>query len=256
MIAFIQGRIIQVALLLIVIALGAVVTYVASRRRVKTRKVEGTELIESSVKEAAELGRPVLFVPGLDWIGAADTLAAMAILRHVAALCVKYGAKIIVANADPTVLQVTEEVVKKTYADAGKSNLYTADSVRFIAGRQFALAAGVMGLIQRDRPAFNVFVGYFTAEALQIAEMGRMVAKTQVGGTSNFDQLPFFLATCDSTLLGGDLYAAEAYFEGSQQKISALVGQDVGKVIAIILILAGSIALTLGTDVFLRLLRT
>jgi hypothetical protein len=162
---------------------------------------------------------------------------------------------LIVANADYNVHQVTVDVVKSAYKKAGREDLYKDDSVRYISTRQFAYAAGVMGLLRRERPALNVFVGDYQAEALEIAEAGRTDAIAQFGGTSNVDQVPFFMATCDQTLVGEELYTAQGYLTNDADAISKLVGPDAGKVLAILLIAAGAILVTLGNNVLTSLLR-
>ena len=60
-------------------------------------------------------------------------------------------------------------------------------------------------------------------------------------------QLPFFVAACDYTLIGEELFAASAYLSGDQRMIASLRGQDVGKIIAMGSILLGSILTTFGS---------
>jgi hypothetical protein len=249
------GRISQAVLL--VITLGAIfaIAAIASKKNLKTRGIPGIERLDKWIQQAAELNRPVLFTPGTGTIQTPDTLAALALLEYVAKRCVEYGARLIVANADFNVHQVTEDLVKSAYKKAGKEKLFTPDSVRYISVRQFAYAAGVMGLLRREKPALNVFVGDFQAEALEIAEAGRADAIAQFGGTTNTDQLPFFMATCDQTLVGEELYTAQGYLTADPQGISRLVGPDAGKVIAILLIMAGAILVSLGNQILTTILR-
>jgi len=173
----------------------------------------------------------------------------------VANRCAQHDGRLIVANADYNVHQVTVDIVKNAYKKAGKEHLYSEDTVRYISTRQFAYAAGVMGLLRREKPALNVFVGDFQAESLEIAEAGRTDAIAQFGGTSNVDQLPFFMATCDQTLVGEELYTAQGYLTDDVNAISSLVGPDAGKILAILLIAAGAVLVTLGNNVLTSLLR-
>ena len=66
----------------------------------------------------------------------------------------------------------------------------------------------------RDRPAAHIMMGYFYAESLLLAETGSTTGAIQIAGTDAFTQLPFFVTTCDYTLLGEELYAASAYLSG------------------------------------------
>jgi len=255
MFEFIPGRIGQAVLLVFVLLAVFVGSRIALRRRIKARPIHGIDRLEEWIKEAGKLDRCVFFTPGTGGVGSTDTLAALALLRYVARLCVRHNVKLIVANADLNVQQVTEEIVKSAYAKARKLGKYSVDSVRYISGSVFAYAAGVMGLLRRERPALNFFVGLFSAESLAIAEAGRSEALYQFAGTSSIDQLPFFLATCDVTLLAGELYAAQSYLTKDQQDISWTVGQDAGKVIALLLILIGTILVSLGNDIILNFLK-
>ena len=52
-------------------------------------------------------------------------------------------------------------------------------------------------------------------------------------------QLPFFVAACDYTLIGEELFAASAYLSQDEKMLGSLKGQDFGKLVAMISILAG-----------------
>ena len=176
-------------------------------------------------------------------------------MDYVAKHCVEHGTPLIVATADVNVQQVSEDIVKSAYTAAGKGKEFTAETVRYISGRQFAYAAGVMGILRREKPAVNFFVGDFSAEALEIAEAGRSEAIYQFGGTSNVDQLPYFMATCDQTLIGSELYTAQGFLSADPEATSTLVGPDAGKVLAILLILLGAFLLTFGNSILVDLLQ-
>lgn len=255
MIELIEGRIAQAVVLIGVMAAIFEAARIASRRKLKTRGIPGIERLDEWIKTAGELKRSVFFTPGTGTIGVPDTLAALALLQYVAKHCAEHGVHLIVANADFNVQQVTEEIVKSAYKKAGKEQLYTPDSVRFISVRQFAFAAGVMGLLRREKPALNIFVGDYQAEALAIAEAGRPDAIAQFGGTSSPESVPFFMATCDQTLIGEELYTAQGYLSDDPQAISPLVGPDAGKIIAILLILLGALLATFGNTTLVSLLR-
>jgi hypothetical protein len=254
MLELISGRIAQGILLIIVLVAIYEATRIASRKKLKTRGIPGLERIDGWIQEAATLKRPVFFTPGTGGITTTDTLAALALLEYVVKHCVEHGARIIVANSDPQVQQVTEEMVKAAYAKAGREKEFTPDMVRYVATRQFAYAAGVMGILRREKPAVNFFVGLFQAEALQVAETGRADAIYQFGGTTNTDQLPFFTTTCDQTLIGEELYTAQGYLSSDPDAISKLVGNDAGKILAIILILAGALLITFGSSILVELM--
>ena len=250
----IPGRISQAILLVIVLVAIYWVTKIAVKRKLKTRSIPGLERIDEWIKEAAKLNRSVFFTPGTGGITTPDTLAALSLLGFVAKHCVEHNARLLVANSDPQVQQVTEDMVKSAYTKAGREKEYSTDMVRYVSTRQFAYAAGVMGILRREKPAVNFFVGDFQAEALQIAETGRGEAIYQFGGTTNTDQLPFFMTTCDQTLIGEELYTAQGYLSSDPEAISRLIGPDAGKILAILLILAGALLITFGNSILIALM--
>jgi hypothetical protein len=60
-------------------------------------------------------------------------------------------------------------------------------------------------------------------------------------------QLPFFVAACDYTLIGEELFAASAYLSKDPKLLGSLKGQDVGKFIFLLVILVGVVFLTLNS---------
>ncbi len=55
--------------------------------------------------------------------------------------------------------------------------------------------------------------GYFYAESLLMAETSYNVGAINIAGTTAVTQLPFFIVSCDYTLIGEELYAASALFK-------------------------------------------
>ncbi|NIN63707.1 MAG: hypothetical protein GTO63_03130, partial [Anaerolineae bacterium] len=109
-------------------------------------------------------------------------------------------------------------------------------------------ATGVQGVLQREKPAASFLMGNFMAEALIFAESGYLAGSMQVAGTAATSQIPFFVAVCDYTLLGDELYAAGAYLSGDPTQIASIAGQDVGKYWAIILLLLGMVLSAMGNN--------
>ncbi len=86
-------------------------------------------------------------------------------------------------------------------------------------------------MIIREKPAAIFMQGTFYAESLILAETGNSVGAIQIAGTDSDSQLPFFIAACDYTLIGEELYAASAYLSREPMLIGSLRGQDYGKLI-------------------------
>jgi hypothetical protein len=82
----------------------------------------------------------------------------------------------------------------------------------------------------------------FYAESLILAETGFSTGAIQTAGTAQASQLPFFVVSCDYTLIGEELFAASAYLSRDPQQLGSLKGHDFGKLLVILLIVAGVIA--------------
>ncbi|MCK5116267.1 MAG: fibronectin type III domain-containing protein [Candidatus Aegiribacteria sp.] len=205
------------------------------------RPIAGIEAIDEAIGRATEMGKPILYVPGLSSIADVATIASLTILGRVAKKIAQYQTPLIVPNRDPIVYTVAEEVVKQAYLEAGRPDAYDPDSVFFLTTSQFAFVAGVNGMMMREKPATNFYLGMFWAESLLLAETGSLSGAIQIAGTDAVTQLPFFITTCDYTLIGEELYAASAYLGREPKQIGALKGQDACKAIIMTFITAALI---------------
>ena len=82
------------------------------------------------------------------------------------------------------------------------------------------------------------------AESLLLAETGNAAGAIQIAGTARPEQLPFFVAACDFTLMGEELYAASSYLSHEPLLLGGLKGQDFVKIVLVIIILIGTILVT------------
>ena len=93
----------------------------------------------------------------------------------------------------------------------------------------------------RQKTATNFYMGLFFAEALLMTETGNSTGAIQVAGTDALTQIPFFITTCDYTLIGEELYAASAYMARQPLMLGTLKGQDYTKFIILTFLLLGTI---------------
>ncbi len=218
---------------------------IARRRELKIRRIAGLEALDEALGRATEMGKPVLFIHGLRFMDSISTIAAVNILGRVARRTAEYDTALRVAAPDPVVMSVSQETMKASYVEAGRPDAFNPDHV-FIAGtEQFSYAAAVEGIMVRDRPAAHIMMGYFYAESLLLAETGSTTGAIQIAGTDSFTQLPFFITTCDYTLLGEELYAASAYLSGEPRMLGSLKGQDAGKALILVALVLGTVLATL-----------
>ena len=219
---------------------------IARRRELKIRRIAGLEALDEALGRATEMGKPVLFIHGLRDMSQIPTIAAVNILGRVARRTAEYDTALRVVAPDPVVMSVSQETVKASYIEAGRPDAFNPDHVFVASTEQFSYAAAVEGIMVRDRPAAHIMMGYFYAESLLLAETGSTTGAIQIAGTDAFTQLPFFVTTCDYTLLGEELYAASAYLSGEPRMLGSLKGQDGGKAILLAVLVLGTILSTLG----------
>lgn len=205
------------------------------------RPIAGIEAIDEAIGRATEMGKPILYVPGLSDISDVATIASLTILGRVARKVAEYQTTLIVPNRDPIVYTVAEEAVKQAYLEAGRPDSYDPNSVFFLTTSQFAFVAGVNGIMMRQKPATNFYLGMFWAESLILAETGSLSGAIQIAGTDAVTQLPFFITTCDYTLIGEELYAASAYLSHEPMQMGSIKGLDACKAILMGFITLGMI---------------
>ena len=210
------------------------------------RKISGLDAIDDALGRATEMGKPVLFVHGLNGMGSISTIAAVNILGKIAIRVAEYDTTLMVSNIDPIVLSVSQEVVKESYLEAGRPDAYVEDNVFMAASEQFPYVAAVSGIMIREKTAANFFMGYFYAESLILAETGASTGAIQIAATDSYTQLPFFITTCDYTLIGEELYAASAYLSREPLLLGSLRAQDIAKGIIITALVLGAVLATIG----------
>jgi hypothetical protein len=210
------------------------------------RPLAGIEEVDDAIGRATEMGRPILYVLGLGYADQIATIASFTILGRVAKRVAEYQTKLIVPVHDPVVMSVAQEVVKTAYYDAARPDDYNEDIVFFVTSLQFAYVAAVNGMMLRERPATNVYMGKFFAESLLLAETGAVAGSIQIAGTDEIAQIPFFIVACDYTLIGEELYAASAYLGREPILLGSLKAQDWAKAAVIVLALGGLILSNLG----------
>jgi len=235
----------KTSLLIMTILLSiAIIYYIRSAKKGKKlyiRRISGLDSIDEAIGRATEMGRPVLFVPGINDLDDIQTIAGLTILSHIAKKVAEYDSTVYVPVARSVVLSTAREIVKEAYLSAGRPDAFNPDSVFYLTDDQFGYVAGVDGIIMREKPAATFFLGAFYAESLILAETGFYSGAIQIAGTAMPSQLPFFVAACDYTLIGEELFAASSYLSNEPAQLGSLKGQDVGKIIVVATILASVI---------------
>lgn len=240
----------RTTMLVLLVAFSGFVLWCISRAKrgeeLYIRPVAGLQALDEAVGRATEMGKPVLFVPGVLDMDQIETIAGLSVLGRVAAKTAEYGAPLMVPTRYPLVMTAARETVKEAYLSAGRPDLYDEDKIWYLTSEQFGYAAGVDGIMIREKPGAIFYMGAFYAESLVLAETGHATGAIQIAGTARPAQLPFFVTACDYTLIGEELFAASAYLSRQPTSLGSLKGQDYGKAVFMALIVVGAVLTTFG----------
>jgi len=232
---------------LVIVTIVILATLFTARRGLytpKLRKLPALDAIEEAVGRATEMGRPIIYGTGLAGLSdenAAQIVAGLSVLGYTSEVAAKYGARLIYCVYDPSIQPLAYEIVQQAHVRAGHPETFNPDNIVFLAADQFPWAFGVVGLVQREKAAAAIYLGAFWAESLILAETGYYAGTIQIAGTANRHQIPFFVAACDYALIGEELLAAGAYLSKDPTQIGSIWGQDMGRIISIVVLIVGAI---------------
>jgi hypothetical protein len=210
-------------------------------KEVFIRRIPALNYIDEAVGRSTELGKPILYIPGIMDIDNIQTIASLSLLSYIAQKSALYETELIMPVSRSVVMTVAQEVIKEAYLKVGRSDLYRADRVFYLTDDQFGYAAAVDGIISRERPGAIFLIGAFYAESLILAETGFSAGAIQIAGTAMITQLPFFIAACDYVLIGEELFAASAYLSTDIIDKITLKTQDISKAIVMSFVFVASI---------------
>lgn len=217
------------------------VFWAESENDIFIREIPGIKAMEEAVGRATEMGKPVLFVPGILDLNEVETIAGINILGHVAKITAEYETSLNVPVSKSIVMEAAREMCKESYLQVGRPDLYHNDMVHYLAEDQFAYAAGINGIMLREEPAACIYQGKFYAESLLLAETGNRIGAIQIAGTGSSSQIPFFVTACDYTLIGEEFLTASAILSNRKDLLGSVRGQDLVKLLIIVSIVLISI---------------
>lgn len=211
------------------------------RKDVYIRPIAGLHEIDNAIGRATEMGRPLMFVPGWGTLGDVCTISSMMILSQIAKKAAEFDIRLISPHCDYMVLPMAQEIVQSAYSEVGRSDAFDQNNIFYVSGDQFPFCAGVNGITVRERVATVFYMGYFNAEALLLTETGNQAGAVQIAATDAITQVPFFITTCDYTLIGEEFYAASAYLSRNLELVSMLKAQDYFKLVMVVVMVVGTI---------------
>ncbi len=221
------------------------IRYAERGGEVYLRPIPGLKAVEEAVGRSTEMGRPVLYVPGIQDMDQVETVAGVVVLGHVAKMTAQYETSLNVPVARSIVMKAAREACRESYTVEGRPDMFNDDMVHYLTDDQFAYAAGVNGIMVREKPAACLYMGKFYAESLILAETGNSIGAIQIAGTASQAQIPFFVTACDYTLIGEEFFAASAYLSKKPELVGGVMGQDMIKLAVIISIVVSTLIMTL-----------
>ena len=231
----------RVVMFISIVVIGATLLYnirMAERgEEFYLRPIPGLKAVEEAVGRSTEMGKPVLYVPGIMDMDQVETVAGVIVLGHVAKMTARYETSLNVPVSRSIVMKAARETCRESYMLEGRPDMFHDDMVHYLTDDQFAYAAGVNGIMVREKPAASLYMGKFYAESLILAETGNSIGAIQIAGTASQAQIPFFVTACDYTLIGEEFFAASAYLSQKPELIGGVRGQDMVKVGVITIII-------------------
>jgi hypothetical protein len=254
----VQGRLLQLVFLL---GYSAAVFYgiyrsTTQKKVPQVRQPPAIMAIEEAMGRCVEMGRPMLFQTGIGDISdqGATHMAMLGVLAYTARMAAQKDANFIVTTPSPTLYPMAEGIVKDEYEAEGKADRFNSEMVQFLSNNQMAYASAVLHLMQRENIGANIQIGFFQAENLITLEAAKDVGAINIGGAVRTLRIPGMAIGCDYFLMGEEVFAAGAFCRRDATQLGALLGQDIDKAIAFILILIGVVFSIFGSNLLVQIL--
>ncbi len=245
----------EAVLLLLAILVVATTTLIYHGRTVRgilpfRRPLPALDTLRAALGRGAETGRALHISPGTGTIGAgpngrataAETIAGLLVAERVVSDAALNGAPILVSSGDAVAHLALRGTLRQAYQRAGLAQDYDSSRVQLLAHQNpLAYAVGVTTLYGRQQLEASLLVGDFGPEFLLIGEDGAQRGLPQVGGTTTTTALPVMFLSTQTTLIGEEIFAAEAYLSNVGTSQARLMTQDILRTTVIVIILAGLI---------------
>ena len=249
----IAGR--TLGLLALVVIVGSILYFMQrsySGKIPNLRRLQAVDAIEEIIGRCVEMGRPAWYL--MDNVNMtspsilAPTVAAFQILAYTSRMAARLGVKFFVPVTQGLAYSIANDIVEEAYKAEGKLEDFDPFStVMYLpdgADRMYIInnmwSQGVAGVF---------FLGSWYHKAVIFTENAARVGALTLGATATTHNIPFLVAICDYSIIGEELYALGAYVSQDPTQTSSLAGQDIGKYVALIVILLGSILATVGFDI-------
>jgi hypothetical protein len=205
------------------------------------RELTGIPLLEEHLSQGLESGKPLHIATGASRPGTigitAESLASLQITDRLAERAIRSGSALAVTNGDIVNHLVVRGTLHRVYRDAGLGHEYRGTQSRLVAHQTpIAYAAGVARRYHEQPMDMSVVAGDYGPEALLISEEGSRQGLPQVAGTASLSALPVLTLNTAATLVGEELFAAEAYLSDAAAPKARLLTLDALRRLVVLII--------------------
>jgi hypothetical protein len=145
------------------------------------------------------------------------------------------GAPVFASSGDAVAHLALRGFLRQAYQRAGVGQDYNPNNIQLLAQQDaLAYASGVTTIYGRQRLEASQLIGGLGQEVLLASEDGALRAVPQVGGATTTTALPLLYLTAQGTLIGEEIYAAEAYLAREAAPRARLLTHDVLRTLVIV----------------------
>jgi hypothetical protein len=141
-----------------------------------------------------------------------------------------------------------EGMIADAYTLEGKMLDYSPGKfTRYFGSHQFAYAAGINGIYEREGAAAGIYIGACYDETMTIPEIGHRVGALQIGGTIDPITMGQMTIMVDYAAFGEEIFALAADVTGDPYLKGAILSQDVATIVALALGVVGVLSILFGS---------
>ena len=219
---------------------------VRSGRLPALRALPGIARLRARFGDVAESGRPLHVATGTNQgsagatVPTAETIGSLMIAQRIAEETTRRGGTVAATSGDIVAHMALRGTLHRAYRQAGSASDFRTDQVQLVAQNSpAAYAAGVSARYAVEPMTASVVAGNYGAESLLLTEEGAAKGIPQVAATTALTALPVLALSADATLIGEELWAAEAYLSDAVPPKARLLTHDLLRWLLIALLLGG-----------------
>jgi hypothetical protein len=183
---------------------------------------------------------------GITGSDTASSLAGLSVLAYLADEGAATDAPPLVTVANPTLLPLAQNVLRRAYLRRGRAGDYEWSQVRLVAPSPMAYALGTMDILNHEPVLANVMFGAFGPEVGLIARAGTEANLTQITGADDPRALSILYTSADQVAVGEELFATAVYLDRTRPREASLVAEDTARLALILLVILLAILRGIG----------